>query len=327
MARTTPRTATALFSLTLLICLSAMPTMAWALPTAQLTISAPLAVRADTPFVARGTAVGGVAAGETIQVLLQRKSETGWTTVSSTPAAVDGSQGFSAKLTATSRDHWRVVAETPATAAHSAALSSAAPVKAVGKKVIALTFDDGPWRSSTDSILATLKRENAQATFFMLGTQVKGQPTRARAVVSQGNEAGVHSWNHANMAKRSSTSNAKDLKRSKSTLAGIIGHEPVWFRPPYGATSSALRKTAAGLGLRQVIWTADTLDWKNRNAGIIASRAIKGAKPGGVILMHDGGGNRSATAKAVPMIIKSLRKRGYDFVTMSELAALGYKIR
>jgi peptidoglycan/xylan/chitin deacetylase (PgdA/CDA1 family) len=161
----------------------------------------------------------------------------------------------------------------------------------------------------------------------MLGTQVKGQPTRVRSVIAQGNEAAVHSWNHANMAKRGSAANATDLKRSKSALAAVTGRQPVWFRPPYGATSSALRRTAAGLGLRQVIWTADTLDWKNRNAGIITSRAIKGAKSGGVILMHDGGGNRSATVKAVPAIIRSLRKSGYDFVTMSELAALGYKIR
>jgi len=129
------------------------------------------------------------------------------------------------------------------------------------------------------------------------------------------------------MPRRSSKLNAADLKRCSSAIAKATGTKPVWFRPPYGSTSTALRRTAKSVGLRHVLWTADTLDWKNRNATTIKNRALKGSRSGAIILMHDGGGNRSATVKAVPSILKTLSSRGYDFVTLSELDALGYKIR
>ncbi len=301
--------------------------LAIAPPVPSVHVSAPIALRAGTSFVARGTAGDGVTADETVALLLKRREGSAWVEVASYSATTTASGSFSARIVVPSRGHWRVFATLPATAGHEAGTGSSATFKAVGKKVVALTFDDGPWRSSTDRIAASLKRYDADATFFMLGSQVGGQSARAKAIVAAGNEASVHSWGHANMARRSSRANAADLKRSKAAIAKATGVTPVWFRPPYGSTSSALKRTASGVGLRQVIWTVDTLDWRYRNAGSISSRALKGSRSGAVILMHDGGGNRSATVAAVPTILKTLRSRGYDFVTMSELAALGYKVR
>jgi peptidoglycan/xylan/chitin deacetylase (PgdA/CDA1 family) len=284
-------------------------------------------LRSGGSFDARGTAENGVAAGETVELALQRRSGSDWVTAASYSPTTTASGGFSARLKVPARGHWRVVATLSATAGHEAGRGTSKTFKAVGAKVIALTFDDGPWRSSTDKIVSTLKRYDAEATFFMLGSQVRGQSARAKAVVAAGNEAGVHSWNHANMPRRSSKTNAADLKRTKAAIAKATGVTPVWFRPPYGSTSTSLRRTASSVGLRQVIWTADTLDWKYRNASSITSRALKGSRSGAVVLMHDGGGNRSATVAALPSILKTLRARGYDFVTVSELAALGYKVR
>jgi peptidoglycan/xylan/chitin deacetylase (PgdA/CDA1 family) len=307
--------------------LAGFPAVALALPTPSLHVAGPTILRSGASFDVRGTAGNGVAPGEAVSLSLQRLSGSAWATAASYASTTTAGGGFSARVRVPARGHWRVLAEVPATAEHAAGGGSSKTFKAVGAKVIALTFDDGPWRSSTDKIVSVLRRYDADATFFMLGSQVKGQSARAKAVVTAGNEAGVHSWNHANMPRRSGRTNAADLRRSKAAIAKATGVTPVWFRPPYGSTSTSLRRTASSVGLRQVIWTADTLDWKYRNASSITSRALKGSRSGAVVLMHDGGGNRSATVAALPRILGTLRSRGYDFVTLSELAALGYKVR
>lgn len=321
------RSLTSMMALVALLALAITPAVAMGLPVPVVSVKTPHIMRSGHVFQAEGTAENGVLPGETVVVLLKRLSGSEWVTVSAYAPTTTASGEFSVRIGVPSRGRWRVVAELPATPEHEAGRGSSETFKAVGGKVVALTFDDGPWRGSTDKIVASLKRYNASGTFFMLGTQVRGQSSRAKAVVAAGNEAGVHSWGHANMARRSRKTNAADLKRTSSAIAKATGETPHWFRPPYGSTSAALRRTASSVGLRQVIWTADTLDWRYRNAGSITKRALKGARPGAVILMHDGGGNRSATVKAVPTILKTLDARGYDFVTLSELAALGYRVR
>jgi peptidoglycan-N-acetylglucosamine deacetylase len=297
-----------------------------ALLSPALSVGAPGVVRAGVRFTVTGTAHGTDAA-EPVQLVLQRLSGSGWSAVSTTSAAVRAAGTFSASLKASARGRWRVIAVSLETTTHARAASPPAPVRAVGTKVIALTFDDGPWRSSTDTILSILKRNDVRATFFMLGAQVNGQRSRVRRVAAAGNLIGVHSWNHPVMVRRSSSTNYADLKKCKAVERAASGVVPRWFRPPYGSTDRALAATARRLGLRQVIWTVDTLDWKYRNAGSISSRAIAGARTGGVVLMHDGGGPRAATAAALPIIIRTLRARGYDFATLDELVALGYRVR
>lgn len=319
------RTAVALAAF---LCLLSAPLAAEAqvsTPTATFTIKAPIAIKSGKAFTFRGTTDSNASPGETVTVTMWRRGRA-WSVISTSTAILSDSRSFSARLKTTRRGHWRISASLPATDTHLAS-SKTVQLKAVGSKVVALTFDDGPWPKTTTRIAASLKKLDAQATFFVLGSQTRGRARLMRTVVAGGSILGVHSWNHAIMPRRSSAANRRDLARCKRAIRSATGTTPRWFRPPYGSTSAALRKAASREGLRQVIWTVDTLDWKIRSKGSIVSRALRGTRSGGVVLMHDGGGRRSATAAAVPTIITKLRKKGYDFVTLDELAALGYRIR
>ena len=298
---------------------------AWANPSvATLTLNAPIAARKGATFTARGTASAAVSADETVTVSFERLGKS-WSVVSTSAATLDSSRKFSVRLSAAGRGHFRVRAELAATASHSSA-SAKRSIKIVGTKVIALTFDDGPWPTSTAAIIAALSKNDVQATFFTLGSQVGSRAALLRSELSHGDIVGVHSWNHALMTKRSAKVNAADLTRCKHVVYAATHVTPHWFRPPYGSTNAALRKTAAALGLRHVLWNIDTLDWKYRTKASVVARAMAGARNGGVMLMHDGGGPRSATVAAVPVVIKRLRAKGFDFATLDEMAALGYKI-
>lgn len=294
-------------------------------PTVTLTLKAPVVVRKSAAFNISGTAGRAASSGETLTITLSRLGRK-WSVVSTATAVLSAKLAFSAKLKAAQRGHWRVSASLPGTTTHTPSNASA-QFKVVGKKVVALTFDDGPWPTTTARIVRALKKGDAQATFFMLGSQIGRHKKLARSVAAGGNAIGVHSWNHAIMPRRSSATNLRDLKRCKKAVRSATGVTARWFRPPYGSTSTRLRKTVGKAGLRQVIWSVDTLDWKHRSASSVVSRALSGTRNGSVILMHDGGGSRKATAAAVPTIIRRLRARGYDFVTLDELAALKYKIR
>ena len=300
---------------------------AWAdssLATATLSVKVPIAVRAKATFTMNGTASAAASPGETLTVTMERLGHN-WSVVSTSAVTIGAKQQFSAQLSAVKRGHWRVRVDLPASSSHTSAKQTKT-FKVVGAKVIALTFDDGPWPKSTAGIVSALSKNDAEATFFMLGSQIAGRAALARSVIAHGNAVGVHSWNHALMTRRSAKVNAKDLKRCKAALASATGYKARWFRPPYGATNRTLKKTAKSLGLGQVLWNVDTLDWKYRTKSSVVSRALASARNGRVILMHDGGGPRAATVAAVPTIVKKLRAKGFDFVTLDELQALGYRI-
>ncbi|MDR3686181.1 MAG: polysaccharide deacetylase family protein [Coriobacteriia bacterium] len=312
---------------TLVATMFASPALAEIAPGAvKLTMSAPIAVRASHAFTLRGTVAAPASPGETVTVTLALKSGAAWSVAATSAAVIGPKRTFSCSLKPAKRGHWQVSASLPASSTY-ATSTATAQLKAVGANVIALTFDDGPWPTSTAKIVTALRRGDAQATFFMLGSQIGSRKKIAQSVVDNGNLVGVHSWNHALMVRRSSAVNQRDLARCVKALRAATGVTAHWFRPPYGSTNSALKKVAASQGLRQVIWTVDTLDWKYRVTSSVVSRALSGARNGAIVLMHDGGGPRGATAAAVPIVIRRLRARGYDLVTLDEMAALGYKVR
>jgi peptidoglycan-N-acetylglucosamine deacetylase len=294
-------------------------------PTVTLSIKAPVAVRKSAKFNINGTASATASSGETLTITLSRLGRK-WSVVSTATAVLSAKRTFAVKLRAAQRGHWRVSASLPGTTTHTPG-SASARLKVVGTKVVALTFDDGPWPTTTARIVRALEKGDAEATFFMLGSQIGHRKKLARSVAAGGNAIGVHSWNHAIMPRRSAATNYKDLMRCKRAVRSATGVTAHWFRPPYGSTSKRLRRAASRAGLRQVIWSVDTLDWKLRSKSSVVARALSGARNGSVILMHDGGGPRKATAAAVPTIIRRLRAKGYDFVTLDELADLRYKIR
>lgn len=183
------------------------------------------------------------------------------------------------------------------------------------EKCVALTFDDGPDRY-TERLLHTLRGAHVRATFFMLGMQVKQFPTVARHVAAATEEVGDHTWDHKDLTLISPHDARVEIARARTEIAAVIGMWPSLFRPPYGSINPKVAGLVGGLGMPVIQWNVDTLDWRDRNATIVAQRAVSEARPGSIILMHD---IYPSTVDAVPAIIKGLRHRGFTLVTVSQL--------
>jgi peptidoglycan/xylan/chitin deacetylase (PgdA/CDA1 family) len=181
-----------------------------------------------------------------------------------------------------------------------------------GRKRVALTFDDGP-SAYTPEVLRVLKREHARGTFFEIGAQVPGLASTSRSVIASGNELGNHSLHHE--TRPGSASMRETSRRIKSAT----GFTPCLFRPPGGAWDARVVADARGLGMTTVVWDVDPADWSTPGSGAIYTRVVSHTRPGSIVVMHDGGGNRSQTVAALPHIIRTLRDRGYGFVTVTKL--------
>jgi peptidoglycan/xylan/chitin deacetylase (PgdA/CDA1 family) len=190
-----------------------------------------------------------------------------------------------------------------------------------GAKEIALTFDDGPWPKNTTAILKILTSYKVKATFFELGTNVYTHPELAKAVAAAGMDIGNHSETHPQLPKLSGKQIAWQIEAAQRMIKNKTGKTPVWFRPPYGAVNRAVYAQANADKVRVVLWSVDTEDWRKPPVTSIIARALAGARPGAVILMHDGGGNRDKTIAALPGVITRLQALGYKFVTLDQLFA------
>ena len=186
-------------------------------------------------------------------------------------------------------------------------------------KVFALTFDDGPWPEYTRQVLAILQREKVKATFFMVGQEVSRRPEIAREVRDAGHAIGNHSWDHPSRPRDPKM----QVERTDSAIEKAVGFRPTIFRPPYGIMAS-MAKISEAEGDAVLLWSADSGDWRKPGADVIAQHIIAQAHPGGISLMHDGGGMRAQSVAALPVIIDTLRERGYRFVTVPELLRLRY---
>jgi peptidoglycan/xylan/chitin deacetylase (PgdA/CDA1 family) len=176
-------------------------------------------------------------------------------------------------------------------------------------KRIALTFDDGP-SSYTPKILNVLQHHHAKGTFFEIGQQVTSE---SREVLKAGEELANHSYHHENYPSRSS------MAATNTRIKSVSGFTPCLFRPPGGAYNSRVVGDAKSLGMTTVLWNVDPRDWSMPGSGAIYSRVVSAARPGAIVVMHDGGGNRSQTVAALPRIIRTLHERGYHLVTVSKL--------
>jgi peptidoglycan/xylan/chitin deacetylase (PgdA/CDA1 family) len=180
-----------------------------------------------------------------------------------------------------------------------------------GSLPVALTFDDGPWPHTTAQILTILVQRQAPATFFVVGRQVERYPELVRQELTAGMTVGSHSWSHPQPFNRLPPARIRDqITHGRRTL-GPLRVRPVGFRPPGGAASPAVLAAAQGLGERTVLWSVDPADW---HPGVTADqlvwRVLAAVRPGAIVLLHDGGGNRSATVAALPAIIDGLRRLG-----------------
>jgi peptidoglycan/xylan/chitin deacetylase (PgdA/CDA1 family) len=182
---------------------------------------------------------------------------------------------------------------------------------AAGPLAVALTFDDGPWPHTTDQILTILTRRRAPATFFVVGRQVERYPELVRRELAAGMALGSHSYSHPQPFDRLPVARIRnEIAQGRRTLQPL-GVRPVGFRPPGGAASSAVVPTAQEFGDRTVLWSVDPADWQpGVTADQLVHRVLAAARPGAIVLLHDGGGNRSATVAALPAIIDGLRRLG-----------------
>jgi peptidoglycan-N-acetylglucosamine deacetylase len=180
-----------------------------------------------------------------------------------------------------------------------------------GPLPVALTFDDGPWPHSTAQILTILTQHQAPATFFVVGRQVERYPELVRQELAAGMAFGSHSYSHPQPFDRLPAARIRDeLTRGRRTLTPL-GIHPVGFRPPGGAASATILTTAQRLGDRTLLWSVDPADWQpGVTANQLVWRVLAGVRPGAIVLLHDGGGDRSATVAALPAIIDGLRRLG-----------------
>jgi len=184
-------------------------------------------------------------------------------------------------------------------------------------KCVALTFDDGP-AQETELLLRILDRHGVRATFFVVGGMVQENPEILRKEVMAGHEIGNHSWSHVDLAALSAEAAHRELARTQEIVKAHTGREMTLMRPPYGSTSERVASVTAKLGLAQVMWAVDPLDWKDRSAGLVRRRVLSQTGNGDIVLLHD---IHMSSIEAVPSILKDLAGRGYRFVTVSELLA------
>jgi peptidoglycan/xylan/chitin deacetylase (PgdA/CDA1 family) len=188
------------------------------------------------------------------------------------------------------------------------------------RREVALTFDDGPG-ASTPAILAILKRTHTPATFFLIGRYARAYPQLVAKEAREGFDIGDHTETHPFLSRLSSAAQATEIDSAANDIRRAGAPAPRLFRPPYGSFDRSTLSLLHGRGMLMVLWSADTKDFSRPGARKISYAGISGGQPGAIVLMHDGGGDRSQTVAALPRIIRRLRQRGYALVTVSRLIA------
>jgi peptidoglycan-N-acetylglucosamine deacetylase len=209
-------------------------------------------------------------------------------------------------------------------------LSFSVPAKYQGKtvykvqpsnneKVIALTIDDGPWQKTTPQMLDILKQNDVKATFFWIGTSIQANPKIAKRVVAEGHAIGNHTWHH--WYRRMDEATAKnEIERTADLIYKTTGVKTLFFRPPGGNLNNGLAAYAKNRNYSVVMWSQTSADTDPRaKYQVFVKNVLRDAKPGGIVLMHDGGGDRTRSVQALPEIISGLKQKGYRFVTVLEL--------
>jgi peptidoglycan-N-acetylglucosamine deacetylase len=183
---------------------------------------------------------------------------------------------------------------------------------------IALTFDDGPG-PYTPQILAILEREHVPATFFEVGIEERYFNVSTTEIAAEGDVIGDHTEVHAAMSKLPAAKQRAQLLEQASAIERYGASFPRLFRPPYGLWNATTLALLHRYRMLMVLWTVDTSDYTRPGVSTIVDRAVDGARPGAIILLHDAGGDRSETVAALPKIIAALRRRHYELVTVPRL--------
>lgn len=197
----------------------------------------------------------------------------------------------------------------PGTAAGARALD-------LSKPMVALTFDDGPAEYDR-RILTALEAAGGRGTFFLVGKNIAARRDIVRRMAEGGHEIGNHSWSHPSFSKLSEKEIRFQIQKTNEEISSAAGSPARLVRPPYGALGGQAKPTLAAMGYAASLWSIDTLDWKTRNADRTVSAVLNQVKDGDVILMHS---LYAQSAEAVERMAPELVRRGYQLVTLSELA-------
>ncbi len=191
----------------------------------------------------------------------------------------------------------------------------------VSQPYIAITFDDGPHPKNTPRLLDMLRERNIKATFYVIGRNVDLYPNVLRRTVSEGHEIGNHTYTHPILSKLGDSTVREELTKCRDAVARAAGVQPRTMRPPYGALLQRQREWIhAELRYPTIMWSVDPLDWKRPGPSVVTSRILSGTTPGAIVLAHD---LHAATVDAMPATLDGLLNKGYKFVTVSQLLAMG----
>ncbi|MEU5884801.1 polysaccharide deacetylase family protein [Spirillospora sp. NPDC047279] len=182
-------------------------------------------------------------------------------------------------------------------------------------KCVALTFDDGPMPSTT-RLLEILAGKKVKATFFVVGRNAAERPDVMRSELAGGHELANHSYTHTDLGRASAGRVRSELQRTQDAVKRATGVTPTLMRPPYGSTDRDVAAVTKELGLAQILWAVDPLDWLDRDRRAVERKVVARVRPGSIVLLHD---IHPTTVAAVPAIIDRLARKGYVFVTVSEL--------
>lgn len=187
-------------------------------------------------------------------------------------------------------------------------------------KRIALTFDDGPTKY-TGPVLDILRKAEIPATFFVIGSQVGPNREIVRRIVRDGHALANHTWSHANVSAGGAAANSQ-LMDTQYAIQQAVGRAGCLMRPPGGAVGPGLVAWLRKHKKVGVLWDVDSNDYRLPSAATMIREIVSATRPGSIILLHDGGGDRTRTVAAVPKIISQLKAKGYEFVTVPELLQL-----
>ncbi|MGN9841792.1 polysaccharide deacetylase family protein [Nonomuraea sp. H19] len=190
-----------------------------------------------------------------------------------------------------------------------------APVDCEQVKCIALTFDDGPGKYA-GTLLDTLKKYDAKATFFLEGQYAKSRPAFVKRMVAEGHELGNHSYSHPDFTKIEPAAIRSEIQKTQDAIKKAAGVEPKLLRPPYGMADLQVSDVAAEFGMPMILWTGGSEDWASKNVDAIKKKTLEVAERDGIILMHDW---VKQTVDAMPSIVKTLQNKGYHLVKVSDI--------
>jgi peptidoglycan/xylan/chitin deacetylase (PgdA/CDA1 family) len=185
-------------------------------------------------------------------------------------------------------------------------------------RLVALTFDDGP-SPYTDQLVAELQRLHVPATFFVVGYQLPTFASQLQHEVAAGMTVGDHTLDHSNLAQLSAADQRQQIVGDATKISAYGAPAPRLFRPPYGSYDETTHLLLAHQRMLSVLWSVDSEDYTKPGVDAIVRNVVDAVRPGYIVLMHDGGGDRAQTVAAVPRIVAALRRAGYGFASVPRL--------